>query len=209
MIKAGRLLWAVLLFTTLFCQSVMAADQAVARIVLMRHAEKPEAGLGQISCKGLRRALLLPDLLINHFGQPDHLIAPNPGIYKKDHGISYAYLRPLVTLEPTAIRLGMPIATDLGFDEEKRLRERLLQYSHPPLQTWVSWEHKILVIMERKLVSDLGVTQQNIPDWDDNDFDRLDVIEVTPHEGKQTVTVTQQHEGLNNLPDTCPSMPLQ
>jgi hypothetical protein len=39
-------------------------------IVLIRHGEKPDSGLGQLTCKGLNRALALPALLIGRYGKP-------------------------------------------------------------------------------------------------------------------------------------------
>ena len=40
-------------------------------IVVLRHGEKAPGGLGQISCKGLNRALALPKVLIGRFGRAD------------------------------------------------------------------------------------------------------------------------------------------
>jgi hypothetical protein len=36
------------------------ADDDVETIVLLRHGEKPEGGLGQLNCQGLNRALVAP-----------------------------------------------------------------------------------------------------------------------------------------------------
>ena len=47
------------------------------KIVFLRHAEKPAAGLGQLSCQGLRRSLALPDVLLGRFGSPN-AIRPRP-----------------------------------------------------------------------------------------------------------------------------------
>ena len=44
-------------------------------IVLLRHGEKPPTGLGQLTCKGLNRALALPSLLIGRYGKPDFIYA--------------------------------------------------------------------------------------------------------------------------------------
>src|SRR5580704_3570481 len=64
-------------------------------IVLIRHAEKPDLGLGQLNCQGLNRALALPAVLGRLFGKPDTLIAPDPAEPKEDHGHQYSYVRPL------------------------------------------------------------------------------------------------------------------
>src|SRR5271156_394646 len=87
-------------------------------IVLVRHGEKPPQGLGQLTCKGLNRALALPDVLIKRYGKPDFIYAPNPSIQVTDRSnTSYSYVRPLVTIEPTAIRLAMPVNAQIGFNE--------------------------------------------------------------------------------------------
>jgi hypothetical protein len=46
-------------------------------IVAIRHAEKPPTSLGQLTCKGLNRALALPKVLIPRYGKPDRIYAPD------------------------------------------------------------------------------------------------------------------------------------
>jgi hypothetical protein len=53
-------------------------------IVLLRHGEKPAGGLGQLTCKGLNRALALPSVLIGRFGKPGYIYAPNPSMQVND-----------------------------------------------------------------------------------------------------------------------------
>jgi hypothetical protein len=83
-------------------------------IVLVRHGEKPAAGLGQLTGKGLNRALALPSLLVGRYGKPDFIYAPNPSVQLYDNrehsGPLYSYVRPLATIESTAIRLGLPMS---------------------------------------------------------------------------------------------------
>jgi len=69
-------------------------------IVLVRHGEKPAAGLGQLTCKGLNRALALPALLMGRFGKPDLIYAPNPSVQVNDgnNQPTYSYVRPLATI---------------------------------------------------------------------------------------------------------------
>ena len=87
-------------------------------IVVLRHGEKPPGGLGQISCMGLNRALALPKVLIGRFGRANAIFAPNPAVQMRENSLSakmYSYVRPLATIEPTAIELGLPVNTQLGF----------------------------------------------------------------------------------------------
>jgi hypothetical protein len=198
------------LFIALLAASLCAAAHAetetnISRIVLLRHAEKPPAGLGQLSCRGLRRALELPSVLFDLFGRPGKIIAPDPAHTKPDHGVNYAYIRPLATIEPAAIRFGLPVDVGLGFEEIDALRNELLQDTKQPAQIWVAWEHKVLVKMERALLADLGDPGQTVPDWDDADFDRVDVIEIRrAADGGQKASYRQLKQNIGKLPDSCP-----
>ena len=77
--------------------------------VLVRHGEKPDKGLGQLDCQGLNRALALPPVIAKTFGRPSAIFAPDPSRQKQDDGVSYDYVRPLATIEPTAIFFGLPV----------------------------------------------------------------------------------------------------
>ena len=85
------------------------ANGATATIVFVRHGEKPERGLGQLSCQGLNRALALPAVIAKYFDRVDAIFAPNPSHPKEDAGELYDYIRPLATIEPTAIWFGLPV----------------------------------------------------------------------------------------------------
>ena len=74
------------------------ADGVTATIVFVRHGEKPERGLGQLSCQGLNRALALPAVIAKYFDRLDAIFAPNPSHPKEDAGELYDYVRPLATL---------------------------------------------------------------------------------------------------------------
>src|SRR5277367_623741 len=87
-----------------------AAQAAVTEtIVLVRHGEKPALGLGQLDCQGLNRALALPAVIGKELGEPTAIFAPDPAQSKEDHGQPYNYVRPLATIEPTAIAFGLPV----------------------------------------------------------------------------------------------------
>jgi hypothetical protein len=119
------------------------AAHAEQTIVFLRHGEKPVLGLGQLDCQGLNRALALPAVLLAKFGKPDAIYAPNPGVKAKDKGVQYNYLRPLATIEPTAIRLGLPVNTEFGLTEIKPLEEDLLQPGNSAATIYVAWEHNL------------------------------------------------------------------
>ena len=84
-------------------------EKAVETIVFIRHGEKPEGGFGQLNCQGLNRALALAPIIAKSFGRPDAIFAPNPSHPKEDAGRLYDYIRPLATIEPTAIWFGLSV----------------------------------------------------------------------------------------------------
>jgi len=87
-------------------------------IVFVRHGEKPAAGLGQLDCRGLNRSLELPAVINAMFGKPKAILAPDPAKQKEDGGVLYDYVRPLATIEPTAIAFGMPSIIHVKIDPE-------------------------------------------------------------------------------------------
>ncbi|CAI3807562.1 hypothetical protein DBADOPDK_04605 [Pseudomonas sp. MM223] len=94
-------------------------------LVFLRHAEKPGEGLGQLNCQGLNRALDLATLLPERFGNADYVFAANPSRHveegSKDE--SYSYIRPLMTITPSAIRLGLPVNIDYGANDTDELAD--------------------------------------------------------------------------------------
>ena len=101
-----------LLCVSFLCVMAASADaRADQTIVFFRHGEKPSGGYGQLTCQGLNRALALPGVLAAGFGRPNYLYAPDPTVKVPDAAGSFYYVRPLATIEPTAIRFGMPVST--------------------------------------------------------------------------------------------------
>jgi len=176
---------------------------------MIRHGEKPPAGLGQLDCKGLNRSLALPALLIGRFGKPDYIYAPNPSVQVSDHSSSgYSYIRPLATIEPTAIRLGMPVDAQIGYNQVDLLEKDLLQPAYAHSLIFVAWEHVKLHDFAVNLVKEYGAGEDHVPDWPGSDFDTIYIFHITRSGPNNTpqVRLEIQHEGLNNsLSDTCPN----
>jgi hypothetical protein len=97
----------------------------VETIVCIRHGEKPLLGLGQLTCKGLNRALALPEVLLAKFGRPGFIFAPDPNQVSHDLGGEFCYVRPLATIEPAAIEYGLPVNTHFGFRDITGLQQKL------------------------------------------------------------------------------------
>ena len=181
---------------------VTASAGAEQTIVFFRHAEKPSAGLGQLTCQGLNRALALPTVLLSRFGTPSYLYAPNPNVKITDPGGSFYYVRPLATLEPVAIRAGKSVNTAVAYTDLSGLESHVIDRAKDGMVIFVAWEHEYL----QKTVQDLmhkyggGVT---VPAWASTDFDSLYVLHVT-YSGTITAQFVHDQEGLNGQPTTCP-----
>jgi hypothetical protein len=170
-------------------------------IVFLRHGEKPQAGLGQLSCKGLNRALALPPILTRLFGRPDRIFAPDPAKRKEDEGVDYDYVRPLATIEPAAIAAGLPVDTSIGFDDIDALKRALGPVSGQAETVFVAWEHKQIVKLVKSLVKTGGGDKDQIPKWKGEDFDSLYVLR---RDASGNTTFEHLHEGLDGQPETCP-----
>src|SRR6516225_3543006 len=118
-----------------------AGDGEVETIVMIRHGEKPANGLGQLTCEGLNRALALPRVIETKYGKPDAIFAPDPAQQKDDRGTKYDYVRPLATIEPTAIYFGLPVNASIGFADIDGLRAVLLSPAYRRSRVVVAWEH--------------------------------------------------------------------
>jgi hypothetical protein len=174
----------------------------VETIVCVRHGEKPQGGLGQLNCRGLNRALALPKVLLAKFGQPSFVFAPNPT--QKSDSDKYYYIRPLITIEPTAIRCGLPVNTEFGFKEISGLAGELQKPAYQNAVVFVAWEHSLLDIFAKDVIKKSGGDPAQVPAWPGNDFDTIFVLRITRAAGHETVAFSIDHEGLNNVSADCP-----
>jgi hypothetical protein len=170
-------------------------------IVIVRHGEKPVQGLGQLSCRGLNRSLALAPVLLSRYGKPVAIYAPDPAAKKIDKGVSYAYVRPLATIEPFAIRVGLPVNIDWGMADITPLAEALLARTDGTQV--VAWEHHLAGKLAKHLLAMLGGNSAGVPDWGDGDFDSIYVVRVSGHDKHRHATFAHETEGLNGLPDSC------
>lgn len=173
-------------------------------IVFMRHGEKPAQGLGQLDCQGLNRSLALPRALLAKFGRPDEIFAPDPGHQMVDNGVAYNYIRPLATIEPTAIHLGMPVNTQFGAEQIDALQQALLTPANAHALIFVAWEHTLLTMLVRHLIALGGGDPASVPAWPGSEFDSLFVVRIAQLDGKVSAVFARDAEGLNNQPTTCP-----
>jgi hypothetical protein len=173
-------------------------------IVLIRHGEKPAAGLGQLDCQGLNRALALPPVITREFGRPDAIYVPDPSETKPDQGIAYDYVRPLATVEPTAIAMGLPVHASIGGTHIDLLQQALEAPAYRGSLVLVAWEHAEIVKLVRRLMTDHGGTPNAAPEWKGSDFDSIYIVRLTWTGDKATAAFERRAEHLDGQSTVCP-----
>jgi hypothetical protein len=175
-------------------------------IVAIRHAEKPSGGFGQLTCQGLNRALALPKILIERYGKPDAIYAPNPAVQVNDgSNTAYSYVRPLATIEPTAVALGLPINTQFGFAEVAKLQSTVTAPAYAHALIFAAWEHKMLNKFAQQMLKSYGDDPAQVPDWPDSDYDRIYIFAIDQTGGRPKLSFRVEHEELDGtLSSACP-----
>jgi hypothetical protein len=198
MLSRQRLLAFVLVFFA--AAGYARADQT---IVFFRHGEKPSGGYGQLTCQGFNRSLALPDVLNGMFGKPSYLYAPNPGVKISDPAGSFNYVRPLATIEPTAIRLGMPVNAKYSYSDVAGVQASLINAAKDNTTAFVAWEHGYLVKIVQSIMNAYGGAV-TVPAWISGDYDSIYVVTVNYATGTPQAHFHKALEGLNGQPTTCP-----
>jgi hypothetical protein len=168
-------------------------------IVFFRHGEKPSGDYGQLTCQGLNRALALPNVLLTRYGTPQWLYAPNPSV--KLGG--FFYVRPLATIEPTAIRAVKPVSTYYAYNNVTGLQSALIKSTKANDTIFVAWEHAYLVKAVQNIINAYG-GGATVPAWQYGDYDSLYVVRVNYTSSGPKATLDIEKEGLNGLPTSCP-----
>ena len=189
---------------TAHAASSQAANQAVETLVFVRHGEKPAQGFGQLNCRGLNRALALPAVIAAKFGKPDAIFAPDPGEQKNDGGRPYYYVRPLATIEPTAIQFEMPVQTPYGLTQIDKLSAALVDPSYRNKLVVVAWEHRLIEKLVRQMVSAHGGNAADVPKWHSDDFDSIYIVKLDWQGGSPHASFQHSDEGLNGRSTDCP-----
>lgn len=174
-------------------------------ILFIRHAEKSPNGFGQLSCRGLNRSLALAAVLAARYKHIDAVFAPDPSQQKPDGALSYDYVRPLATVEPTAIRFGLPVHAAIGYAETDKLLAALQVSEFSNAVVLVAWEHHQLNDMVPKLVGSLLGDTKAIPKWERSNFDSIWRVTIERDGSKATASFTEDHQDLNDQSDLCPN----
>jgi broad specificity phosphatase PhoE len=190
--KVARNLLGGLAAVLLFSQSALAQET----LIFVRHGEKPANSSGQLTCKGLNRALALPDVLLNRYGKPDFIFAAGPKENKTGSS-----LRALSTIMPTAVRVGLPIGIQFHADDIAGLQQELLSDKYQNSRIFIAWEHKNLDKAVKNIVAARGGDANMVPKWPGSDFDSIFVVTLD----QDKVSFKHESEGLTALAETCPS----
>ena len=177
-------------------------------LVFMRHAEKPSMGLGQLNCQGLNRAIDLSELLPRQFGKADFIFAANPSRHVEegegDH--SYSYLRPLMTVGPSAIKLGLPVNIDYGANDTDDLASELMRDKYHNATIYTAWSHGYLPELINSVAQEASGKKINLlEDWANDDFDSVLVLTLKWVNGKATMEYENYKQGLDNGAVGCPT----
>lgn len=196
----------VLIFVCILFSFALYAD-TVETIVVVRHAEKPARGLGQLTCQGLNRALALPSYFKKNFPHADYIFAPNPAfrVQESRHDSQkYSYVRPLITIEPTAIALGLPVNTQIGYRQTGQLVSELLQSKYHHATIYVAWEHLNIEKIAQLILSKFD-NKAAIPLWANDNYQMVYVFTIHWSKNPAVVTFKVLSENLHGLSNQCPT----
>ncbi|WEK11763.1 MAG: histidine phosphatase family protein [Candidatus Pseudomonas colombiensis] len=212
--RRGPLLLPALLLGGALCLSLESSDSraqpadGTQTLVFLRHAEKPAGGLGQLNCQGLNRAIDLASLLPEKFGKADYVFAANPtrNVEEGEADNSYSYIRPLMTISPSAIKLGLPVNIEYSANDTSELADELLDDRYHNSIIYTAWSHGYLPELINKVAREaVGEKRSIADDWASNDYDSLYVLTLTWHNGKASLDSRSYKQGLDNGEQSCPS----
>ena len=190
---------------------VAAQDQTgtsgVQTIIFIRHAEKPSDGRGMLNCRGLNRALLLPSWFEANIPAPDHIFAPNPSVKATEisgDGLRYDYVRPLLTIGPTAIRFGLPINTQLPYNDPGLLADTLTEPAYRDDVSLVAWEHNFIsatvMTLHKRFASNAPIAS-----WKEDDFSSVVTVTIDWTAEPATLDLSTTAQDFATIDEACPS----
>jgi hypothetical protein len=147
--------------------------------------------------------MALPKVLLAKYGVPQFVFAPDPTQTINEYGGDYCYVRPLATIEPTAVYCGLSVNTQFGFTQIAALEAELQKSAYQNATIFIAWEHLFLDTFAQDVVQAYGGDPAQVPAWADTDYDSIFLIQITGNQGQQSVAFTLDHEGLDNLSGEC------
>ncbi len=159
------------------------AGTGLQKVVIIRHAEKPDNG-DNLSCRGFNRSLQLPALLYSKFKIPDKIFVPSVS-----SGKSTNQSRMFETITPFAVKYNLKIDSKFDVDDVKDIAAAILKTNGYAL---VVWEHDKI----DNIVKALGIDDKGMK-WGGNDFDSIWIINFKNGKG----TLSLDKENLNPADD--------
>ncbi len=158
-------------------------------IVIIRHGEKNDV-TGNLSCKGLHRALLLPHVINGKFSRLSSLYVPTVG-----SGKSTAHGRMFQTASPLAVQDNLPVNSKYAVADAPGVAQDVLKRTGVAL---LIWEHENIP----EIAAALGVKDKHLK-WEDGDYDSIWIITyASSKKGKLKADLRVDKEGLNP-PEAC------
>jgi hypothetical protein len=176
-------------------------------LVFLRHAEKPEMGLGQLNCQGFNRAIELATFLPKQFGKADFIFAADPGRHVEEGkgDLSYSYIRPLMTVGPSAIKLGLPININFAANDTSDLADEFMLDKYHDATIYTAWSHGYLPELINKVAEEAsGTDLKMLKDWTNDDFDSVLVLTLKWTDGKAAMQFENYKQNLNGRAVECP-----
>jgi len=119
----------------------------------------------------------------------------------------YSYVRPLATIEPTAVQAHLPVNTQFGLNATKAIEHELMRPRYRDALIFIAWEHGYLDTIVRDLVKDYGGNAAVVPPWPENDYDSIFILQLRRRGSQLSVSFRHEHEGLTgHLSAMCPGV---
>ena len=193
-------------FILFFTATIFASENNIEKIIVIRHGEKPFFEIGQLNCQGLNRSLMLPGYFKNNFPKPGYIFAPNPSveITRPLTHSQFGYIRPLATIEPTAISLGLPVNVQVGFNQPDKLMQILLENKYHQSVIYVAWEHRNIVTLAHLMLTQFN-SSAIVPSWSVFNYNMVFVFTIDWSKKPATVDFSVTSEGFKNISKVCPN----
>lgn len=192
-------------FLLLNAGAVAAQGSGETTLVVVRHAEKPAAGLGLLTCRGLNRAALLPDYFRQNFPKPDFIFAPDPSVKATEihgDGKRHDYVRPLLTIGPTAVYFQVPIDTQIPFNDPGLLADTLLAKPYLGSTVYVAWEHMNIDLLAKILLRRFD-SDTKVPEWPNSDYDTVFVFRIRGEPGNGSIVLDVDQQEFGKIEERC------
>lgn len=193
-------------FILFFSVAVFATTTNTETIVIVRHAEKQAVGLGQLTCQGLNRSLMLPNFFKKNFSPANYIFASNPAdkVAETDNNNAlYYFVRPLATIEPTAIQLNLPVNVSTGYTQINKFVSIVLNKKYHDSTIYVAWGHTQIIEIANVLIKKFN-SKIVVPGWSDKDYNKVFVLTIHWDSKPASLDFKVMSEGFENISSVCP-----